>query len=91
VQGQYRFRFMRAGDRIVARVDHDDDDGPLLETSLSGRLQPLTSSSVRSAFFGTPLMTLGVIARIHWQALRLWFKRVPFHGKPEPPEAFITR
>ena len=91
VQGQYRFRFMRAGDRIVARVDHDDDDGPLLETSLSGRLQPLTSRSVRGAFFGTPLMTLGVIARIHWQALRLWFKRVPFHGKPEPPEAFITR
>jgi uncharacterized protein len=91
VQGQYRFRFMRAGDRIVARVDHDDDDGPLLETSLSGHLQPLTSRSVRSAFFGTPLMTLGVIARIHWQAVRLWLKRVPFHGKPEPPEAFITR
>jgi uncharacterized protein len=91
VQGEYRFRFMRAGDRIVARVDHDDDDGPLLETSLSGRLQPLTARSVRRAFFGTPLMTLGVIARIHWQALRLWLKRVPFHGKPEPPEAFITR
>ncbi len=91
VQGRYRFRFMRAGDRIVARVDHDDDDGPLLETSLSGRLQPLTARSVRSAFFGTPLMTLGVIARIHWQAVRLWLKRVPFHGKPEPPEAFISR
>ena len=30
-------------------------------------------------------MTLGVVARIHWQALRLWFKRVPFFRKPAPP------
>jgi hypothetical protein len=28
-----------------------------------------------------PLLTLGVVARIHWQALRLWAKRVPFFGK----------
>jgi DUF1365 family protein len=36
-------------------------------------------------------MTLGVIARIHWQALRLWRKHVPFFAKPAPPQAFITR
>ena len=29
-----------------------------------------------------PLMPLQVIALIHWQALRLWLKRVPFHHKP---------
>jgi DUF1365 family protein len=33
----------------------------------------------------TPLQTLAVIARIHWQALRLWLKGVAFHGKPLPP------
>jgi hypothetical protein len=38
-----------------------------------------------------PLMTLGVIARIHWHALRLWAKRVPFFSKPAPPQAFTTR
>ncbi len=91
VQGGYRFRFMRTGERIVARIDHDDDAGPLLQTSVSGRLQPLTAASRRAAFFGMPLMTLGVIARIHWQALRLWLKRVPFFGKPAPPRAFTSR
>ena len=91
VQGQYRFRFMRTADRTVARVDHDDDLGALLQTSVSGELQPLTARSVRAAFSGMPMMTLGVIARIHWQALRLWLKRVPFQSKPQPPQAFTSR
>ena len=91
VQGRYRFRFMRTADRTVARIDHDDDGGPLLLTSVSGRLQALTSRAARRAFFGMPLMTLGVIARIHWQAARLWFKRTPFFSKPAPPQAFTTR
>jgi DUF1365 family protein len=82
---------MHTASRTVARVDHDDAGGPLLQTSVSGQLALLTSRSARQAFFGIPLMTLGVVLRIHWQALRLWAKRVPFFSKPEPPEAFITR
>jgi len=91
VQGRYRFRFMRTADRVVARVDHDDDGGALLQTSVSGHLAPLTRASARAAFFGMPLMSFGVIARIHWQALRLLAKRVPFFKKPEPPAALISR
>ena len=91
VQGRYRFRFMRAGERTVARIDYDDASGPLLQTSVSGTLQPLTRHSTLAAFFGTPLMSFGVVARIHWHALRLWLKRVPFHSKPTPPAALISR
>jgi DUF1365 family protein len=95
IVGGYRFRFMRSrsgdAERCVARVDHEDADGALLQTSLSGRLAPLTPASVRAAFFGLPLMSFGVIARIHWQALRVWAKRVPYVKKPAPPEHFVTR
>jgi len=91
VEGRYRFRFMRADDRVVSRVDHDDAQGLLLNTSLSGRLQPLTTRSARAAFFAMPALTLMVVARIHWQALKLTFKRVPFFSKPQPPERFVTR
>jgi DUF1365 family protein len=91
ITGGYRFRFARTAERIVARIEHDDDDGPLLLTSISGTLRAATKSRQRGAFFGQPLMTLGVILRIHWQALRLWVKRVPFLRKPAAPDLFLTR
>ncbi len=95
VTGSYRFRFMRApspdGARCIARIDHEDAGGALLQTSLSGRLAPLTRASVHRAFFGMPMMSFGVIARIHWQALRVWLKQVPYVKKPAPPEDFVTR
>jgi DUF1365 family protein len=37
------------------------------------------------------LFTFAVMARIHWHALLLWFKRVPFFTKPEPPASLVTR
>ena len=93
IVGGYRFRFMRTGnpERCVARIDHEDAEGALLQTSLSGHLTPLTRASARAAFFGVPMMSFGVIARIHWQALRVWAKRVPYVSKPAPPETFVTR
>ncbi len=93
VEGGYRFRFMLTPDRsrTVARIDYDDTDGPLIETSVSGTLEPVSAASVRRALWRHPLMTLGVIARIHWQALKLFFKRVRFFGKPAAPDVFVTR
>jgi DUF1365 family protein len=35
--------------------------------------------------------TLGVIVRIHWQAIKLWLKRVPYISKPQPPLQRTTR
>jgi len=75
----------------VARIDHHDAAGVLLKTSISGALEPLTKGRIRAAFVSVPLLTLGVVARIHWQALKLWARRVPFHRKPEPPPTFVTR
>ncbi len=96
VEGHYRFRFMttsnqRAVQRTVARIDYDDNTGALLQTSVSGDLQPLNSQAVRKAIFSYGAMTLGVIARIHWQAVKLFFKRVPFFSKPKPPAVLVSR
>ena len=91
IVGEYRFRFARSEGRIVARIEHHDSDGPLLLTSVSGAFAAATPARQRAVFFGQPLMTLGVILRIHWQALQLWLKRVPFVRKPVAPDQFVTR
>ena len=95
LEGGYRFRFMRSEQggiqKTVARIDYDDDSGPLLETSVSGTLEPITTSSLRKALCRYPAMTFGVVARIHWQAFKLWRKHVPFISKPRSPETFVTR
>lgn len=94
VSGEYTFRFLRAERdgvaRTVARVDLADADGVLLQTSISGELRPYQARGARAALWRQPAMTLGLIAHIHWQALRLWLKRVPFFSKPVPPADFIT-
>jgi DUF1365 family protein len=92
VSGQYRFRFMRtASERLVARVDHDDANGPLIQTSISGTLVPATQEEIRRTLWRYPLFTVAVMFRIHWHALRLWLKRVPFFAKPEPPLQDVSR
>ena len=91
VSGGYRFRFGRTAERIVARVEHFDKAGTLLITSVSGQLQALTPSSLRKACLSMPMLSYGVVARIHWQALALWRKRVPVFSKPVAPAATLTR
>jgi uncharacterized protein len=91
IEGRYRFRFLNSNQRSCARIDYDDSAGPLLATSLSGHLEPLTRKSAGFALLAYPLFTFGVIARIHWQALRLWRNKIPFRSKPPAPQAFVTR
>jgi hypothetical protein len=91
VAGDYRFRFEVPGARSLARIDYHDGEGDILHTSISGTAVPYTAGALLRAFFAYPLMTVGVIGRIHWQALRLWAKRVPFFAKPVPPVEQVTR
>jgi uncharacterized protein len=93
VEGGYRFRFLRTADlqRTVARIDFDDAHGTVLQTSVSGQLQPLTPQAIRHALWAYPAMTYGVVLRIHWQAAKLWLRRVPFFRKPVPPSVLTSR
>jgi uncharacterized protein len=98
-KGSYRFRFHFAADRWLARIDYHDTIGesdtatlePLLETSVSGVPEPLSPMAVRGLLWRYRWFTLGVILRIHWQAVKLWAKQVPYVPKPAPPLRRTTR
>lgn len=90
VNGTYQFRFSDQANRNVVRIDHSTQEGGLLETSMSGELVNATSGQVARALASYPLFTLAVMARIHWQALRLWLMKVPFFRKPNPPSQFVS-
>ena len=92
--GNYEFRFGGTPDAPVAMInytaqstnDAQSGDGQYgLRTWLRGRTQPLNAAAVYGALSRFPLLTFGVIARIHWQALRLWLLKVSFFSKPSLP------
>ena len=98
IEGGYRFRFFATSatgqgspSRSVARIDYGDAGGDLIHTSISGTAHAFTARALLTACARHPLMTFGVVARIYWQALRLWLKRVPFYRKPAVPAEFVTR
>jgi len=91
VNGDYRFRFSSSPTARTARIDYHDQQGPLLLTRIAGRAEPMSALRLARAFIGHPLMTLTILARIHWQALRLWMMRTPFHAKPIAPLEKISR
>lgn len=93
VEGSYQFQFKRTqrqvdqcdSERTLTRIDYYDASGLLLLTNISGTSHSLTDRKIMSALLRFPFMTFFVIARIHWQALKLWIKRVPFFHKPVEP------
>lgn len=51
--------------------------------------QPLSETGLRRAALRYPLQNLRTLARIYWQALRLYLKRTPFHPHPETVEEVL--
>lgn len=71
--------------RVAVAMDVEDADGVVLQASQAGQSRPLTTRSLWTAMVRHPLVTVWTVARIHTQAVRLWWRRTPFHRRPEPP------
>jgi DUF1365 family protein len=79
----YEYAFSQPGEEVWARIHvHDKSGGTPMTAVLHGRRRELTNASLARTLLRYPLQPLQVTTLIHWQALRLWLKRVPFHHKP---------
>lgn len=81
----YRFTILPPGERVLVHMDVDDAEGKVLDATQDGRRRPLDSATLRRVLLRHPLMPLLTVAAIHWHALLLWGKGVPFHRRPVPP------
>ena len=73
----YSFHITAPAEKLVIGVALRDADGPLLKTHFAARARPLTDRVLAGLLIRLPLMTLKVIAGIHFEAARLWLKGVP--------------
>lgn len=79
----YTLSFSEPAKRVHARIDLHEDGQRLFRATLSGERQSLNNKTLVRALARYPLMPVQVIGLIHWQAVKLFFKGVPFHGKPD--------
>jgi hypothetical protein len=84
---RYHFRLRPPTGDFAMRILETDDEGPLLAATFSGIVKPLTTSGLVSALIDVPLLTLKVIAGIHWEALKLWIKGMRLVDRPPAPPA----
>jgi len=82
---KFEFKLGVPGEALALFVDDWDGAEKTLITSLTGRRAPLTNRRLLWLTIKCPLVTLKVISLIHWHALLLWMKRVPFHRKAANP------
>lgn len=74
-------------EKLDIKIDDIDKQGSkFFFTTLKGNKKPLTNATLLKCFFSIPIIPLQVMGMIHWQALRLWLKKLSFHPKAKNPE-----
>jgi len=78
----YDWIFTPPSDRLVAHMNTRADGKINFDATLQLARRPWESKELVSALASYPFMTLRVIAAIHWEALKLWWKGVPVYTHP---------
>jgi len=91
IAGGYTFRFDISGQHIGIWIDYQANDEYGLMATLTGRLAPLTNRAILGFALRRPFGSRRVLALIHWQALKLFFKGARYHPHSAPPAKEVSR
>lgn len=88
VKGRYQFDYVVNQKVTRMSIDYYDDEAmsePLIHTAIATESQAFGTRALLAAVLRMPLMTFGVMVRIHWHALKLWRRGAKFHRLPDLP------
>ena len=84
---EFDFKLGAPAETWRVNIDTYDTDERVLLSSIRGEQRELSSARLVWYAFKYPLLSLRIIGLIHWHALLLWVRRVPFLRKSERLEA----
>ncbi|HUO52803.1 MAG TPA: DUF1365 domain-containing protein [Gemmatimonadaceae bacterium] len=84
---RYDWRFTDPGHRLAVQMDVTENGRTALDATLVMSREPLTNAALAANMVRFPLMTLQVVAAIHFQAFRVWWKGNPYYPRPPRPAA----
>ncbi len=90
IEGGYSFRFDITPERVGIWIEYGRGNGGLIAT-LTGRRRVLNNRAILWSLLRRPLGSRRVLALIHWQALKLWWRGARYRPRPEPPLDEVTR
>lgn len=83
VSGEYRFTLNPGNAAMALTVENMAADGRHHVASMTLRPAELSDGAILKWLVRMPISGIGVMAAIHWQALRLWLKGARYRDKPE--------
>ena len=86
----YRFRVGQPDRHISLGINASAKDGPIIATAFAGTASPITDRTLLRAFLRMPLLGLKVLAAIHFEALKLWFRGLKILPRPALPAESVT-
>lgn len=79
----YDWRFTEPTRQLTIHMENLRDGHPFFDATMVLQRKELSCTVLARVLVQYPLMTAKVIGAIHWQALRLWMKGVPFLSHPK--------
>ncbi|WP_036285158.1 DUF1365 domain-containing protein [Methylocystis sp. ATCC 49242] len=86
----YSFRIKPPDEAYAVSISVADKDGDMLFATQHLSREALDDRALMRVFLSHPLLTLKVIAGIHYEALLIWLKGVALHVRPPPPGHAVT-
>ena len=87
---RYNFRARVPDDRLSLLIRETSDNEPVLDAWFTGRRRAISDTALLRLALQFPLMTVKVMAGIHWEALKLWMKGLPVFRHEQPPAHGIS-